>query len=117
MKIITESEWQNLANAQDGNCGFFSSGDGSTTFRLPKVISLLKMSELAEVGNYNKSEYSNLHFHGLGRMQNNNGNWGVIAILVQSIPLVLLVGSGMDQVVLVPLADQIPVAISLHLII
>ena len=34
------------------------------------------MSELAEVGNYNKSEYSNLHFHGLGRMQNNNGNWG-----------------------------------------
>ena len=34
MKIITESEWQTLANAQDGNCGFFSSGDGSTTFRL-----------------------------------------------------------------------------------
>lgn len=76
MKIISESEWQNLANAQDGNCGFFSSGDGSTTFRLPKITSLLKMSELAEVGNYNKSEYSNLHFHGLGRMQNNNGNWG-----------------------------------------
>ena len=76
MKIITESEWQNLANAQDGNCGFFSSGDGSTTFRLPKIVSLLKMSELANVGNYNKSEYSNLHFHGLGRMQNNNGNWG-----------------------------------------
>ena len=76
MKIITESEWQQLANAQDGNCGFFSSGDGSTTFRLPKIISLLKLSELANVGNYNKSEYSNLHFHGLGRMQNNNGNWG-----------------------------------------
>ena len=76
MKIITESEWQQLANAQDGNCGFFSSGDGSTTFRLPKIISLLKMSELANVGNYNKSEYSNLHFHGLGRMQDNNGNWG-----------------------------------------
>ena len=76
MKIIPESEWQELANAQDGNCGFFSSGDGSTTFRLPKITSLLKMSELAEVGNYNKSEYSNLHFHGLGRMQNNNGNWG-----------------------------------------
>lgn len=71
MKIITESEWQQLANAQDGNCGFFSSGDGSTTFRLPKIISLLKLSELANVGNYNKSEYSNLHFHGLGRMQNN----------------------------------------------
>ena len=76
MKIISESEWQDLANAQDGNCGFFSSGDGSTTFRLPKITSLLKMSELAEVGNYNKSEYSNLHFHGLGRIQNNNGNWG-----------------------------------------
>ena len=76
MKIISESKWQDLANAQDGNCGFFSSGDGSTTFRLPKITSLLKMSELAEVGNYNKSEYSNLHFHGLGRMQNNNGNWG-----------------------------------------
>ena len=76
MKIISGSEWQDLANAQDGNCGFFSSGDGSTTFRLPKITSLLKMSELAEVENYNKSEYSNLHFHGLGRMQNNNGNWG-----------------------------------------
>lgn len=76
MTVISESEWQNLADAQEGNCGFFSTGDGSTTFRLPRITSLLKMSELANVGNYNKSEYSNLHFHGLGRMQNNNGNWG-----------------------------------------
>ena len=34
--IKTEQEWQEIAAQDDGCCRFFSSGDGSTTFRLPK---------------------------------------------------------------------------------
>ena len=34
--LKTESEWQEVAATDNGVCRFFSSGDGSTTFRLPK---------------------------------------------------------------------------------
>lgn len=46
MKIISESEWQDLANAQDGNCGFFSSGDGSTLLGFLKLLAYLKCLNL-----------------------------------------------------------------------
>lgn len=35
--VISESEWQAQASANDGNCTYYSSGDGSTTFRVPKI--------------------------------------------------------------------------------
>lgn len=34
--LKTETEWQEIASQDNGVCRFFSSGDGSTTFRLPK---------------------------------------------------------------------------------
>ena len=35
--VISESEWQSIANANNGKCEYYSSGDGSTTFRVPKI--------------------------------------------------------------------------------
>ena len=35
--VKSESEWQAIASANDGNCAYYSSGDGSTTFRVPKL--------------------------------------------------------------------------------
>lgn len=34
--VKTESEWQEIAERDNGFCPFYSSGDGSTTFRTPK---------------------------------------------------------------------------------
>lgn len=34
--LKTETEWQKIAGQDNGICRFFSSGDDSTTFRLPK---------------------------------------------------------------------------------
>ena len=34
--VISENEWQSIAS-NNGKCEYYSSGDGSTTFRLPKI--------------------------------------------------------------------------------
>lgn len=41
-KVKTETEWQEIATAQNGNCQYYSDGDGSTTFRMPCVKSYFK---------------------------------------------------------------------------
>lgn len=41
-KVKTEVEWQSIATANGGNCPYYSDGDGSTTFRMPAVVSYLK---------------------------------------------------------------------------
>lgn len=52
--VKTESEWQAIASANDGNCAYYSDGDGSTTFRVPKLPNTLTTDiadELAVKGN------------------------------------------------------------------
>lgn len=52
--VISENEWQSIANANDGNCAYYSSGDGSTTFRVPKIPNTIVgdvPSEVPVVGN------------------------------------------------------------------
>lgn len=41
-KVKTETEWQSLYTSQNGNCQYYSDGDGSTTFRMPAVVGYLK---------------------------------------------------------------------------
>lgn len=41
-KVKTEAEWREFASTHGGNCPFYSSGDGSTNFRMPKVVAYLK---------------------------------------------------------------------------
>lgn len=36
--VVTDSAWQATAGAQNGMCASYSSGDGSTTFRVPNVV-------------------------------------------------------------------------------
>ena len=51
--VKTESEWQAIASANDGNCAYYSSGDGSTTFRVPSIKTWTKgASSVEEVGSY-----------------------------------------------------------------
>ena len=59
--VVTESEWQALNTANDGNVPKFSSGDGSTTFRLPKITKFLSGAEsINEVGNYQTDTQRNI---------------------------------------------------------
>lgn len=49
-KVKTETEWQEFASTHGGNCPFYSSGDGSTNFRMPKVAAYLKGVGTSEEG-------------------------------------------------------------------
>lgn len=51
--IITEEEWQAFSNQNGGNVPFYSSGDGSTTFRVPSLKCWIKGANgIEEVGSY-----------------------------------------------------------------
>lgn len=52
--VVTESEWQSYASAHDGMCPYYSSGDGSTTYRMPciKGVHPKFVAALAEAGQY-----------------------------------------------------------------
>ena len=52
--VISEAEWQAIASANNGNCAYYSSGDGSSTFRVPKLPNTITADiadELAVKGN------------------------------------------------------------------
>ena len=52
-QVITEAEWQEKAGQQGGYCNFYSEGDGSTTFRAPKVAPYKKLTMLSsDAGKY-----------------------------------------------------------------
>jgi hypothetical protein len=48
--VKSESEWQAIASANDGNCAYYSSGNGSTTFRVPKLPTTLTADIADEFG-------------------------------------------------------------------
>lgn len=48
--VISESEWQAQASANDGYCNYYSSGNGSTTFRVPKLPNTLTADIADEFG-------------------------------------------------------------------
>ena len=65
--LITEEEWQEKAIANDGNVPFYSSGDGSTTFRVPSLACWVKGANgIEEVGSY-LSDMLGSHRHGANK--------------------------------------------------
>lgn len=59
--VKTESEWQELNTSQKGNVPFYSDGDGSTTFRMPKIIGYIKgSSRIDSAGSYIKEGLPNI---------------------------------------------------------
>lgn len=51
--VKSESEWQSLYNAQGGNVAFYSSGNGSSTFRMPRLVGYIRgASSQSESGSY-----------------------------------------------------------------
>lgn len=59
--VKTESEWQALSASQRGNVPFYSDGDGSTTFRMPKVVGYIRgAASQAEAGAYTAEGLPNI---------------------------------------------------------
>ena len=51
--LLTEEEWQAKASTNEGNVPYYSSGDGSTTFRVPSLKCWVKGANgIEEVGSY-----------------------------------------------------------------
>lgn len=59
--IVSEEEWQSLYISQNGNVAKYSTGDGATTFRFPRVVGYFKGSDaVSEVGKYMKEGLPNI---------------------------------------------------------
>ena len=64
--VKSESEWQSLYNAQGGNVAYYSSGNGSSTFRMPRLVGYVRgASSQSESGSYAKEGLPNIE----GRLQ------------------------------------------------
>ena len=60
-RILSESDWQAMYTSQNGNVPYYSSGDGSTTFRLPRVVGYFKgAGTVSEVGQYTAEGLPNI---------------------------------------------------------
>lgn len=73
--VLTDANWKNELSA-NGSVSKFSSGNGSSTFRLPKIIGIIAGTSLSSNTTFTKAMYSNVHYHAIGDWLDNNGNWG-----------------------------------------
>jgi len=59
--LISETEWQTKANTQT-SIGYYSTGDGATTFRLPKIVDFIRGG--STVGAYQSDTFkAHTHIH------------------------------------------------------
>lgn len=59
--VKTESEWNSIASANGGYCPYYSTGDGSTTFRTPKFAPFMQVAiASANVGAYHRAGLPNI---------------------------------------------------------
>lgn len=71
--LITEAAWQAQAAVQT-SVGCYSSGDGSTTFRLPRLLDYLRGGLAADVGRWQEDAIRNI----TGSIINSSGTFGGI---------------------------------------
>lgn len=71
--LITEAEWQALAEANGGAVPFYSDGDGSTTFRVPALTVYVKGTNSVEsIGDYLADTFAS-HTHSVSAMTDETG--------------------------------------------
>lgn len=60
--VKTQAQWQAQATTNGGICGFFSSGNGTTTFRVPNLDKAFLRPDSRGVGSYQIDEFKS-HSH------------------------------------------------------
>lgn len=73
--VKTEAQWQSEATANGGICGFFSDGDGATTFRVPNIDKAFLRPDSRGVGSYQADEFKS-HGHNLSSYSNSGTGAG-----------------------------------------
>src|SRR5574344_263356 len=63
--VKTQTQWQTEATANGGICGFFSDGNGTTTFRVPNLDKAFLRPDSRGIGSYQVDEFKS-HRHGQG---------------------------------------------------
>ena len=58
--VKTQAQWQTEATANDGICGFFSDGNGTTTFRVPNLDKAFLRPDSRTVGSYQGDAIRNI---------------------------------------------------------
>ena len=64
MPLISETDWQ-VQKTKQNTVGFFSSGDGSTTFRTPVIVDFARGGSVGSVGVYT-TDQNKKHDHNVG---------------------------------------------------
>ena len=64
--VKTEAQWQTEATTNGGICGFFSSGNGTTTFRVPNLDKAFLRPDSRTIASYQADEFKS-HTHGYNR--------------------------------------------------
>ena len=62
--LKTEAEWTTESTANDGICGFYSDGNGTTTFRVPNLDKAFLRPHSRGVGTY-QTDTLKSHTHGI----------------------------------------------------
>ena len=60
--VKTEAQWQVESTANDGICGFYSSGDGTTTFRVPNLDKAFLRPDSRDIASYQADMFKS-HSH------------------------------------------------------
>ena len=63
--VKTQAQWQTESTANDGICGFFSDGNGTTTFRVPNLDKAFLRPDSRGVASYQVDDFKT-HSHGYG---------------------------------------------------
>lgn len=72
--LKTQTQWQTEATANGGICGFFSEGDGTTTFRVPNLDKAFLRPDSRSVGSY---QGDMLKSHSHKAYYYNSGNYAI----------------------------------------
>ena len=58
--LKTEAQWQTESTANGGICGFYSSGDGTTTFRVPNLNKITPKFDSRTIGSFESDAIRNI---------------------------------------------------------
>lgn len=72
--LITEKQWQEKSKANNGNVPFYSSGDGSTTFRVPSLKCYVKSANNEIIDTYIEAGLPDLNTEFVFRQDSINAN-------------------------------------------
>ena len=59
--LKTQAQWQTEATANGGICGFYSEGNGTTTFRVPNLDKAFLRPDSRGIGNFEKDSLQSFH--------------------------------------------------------